>query len=208
MINTAGYPQLMRASLAVLITIWLATGCSGPPATDAQLSEEKDRQEAEERLQQMVAEKRASQEREEAQRAQQLEAEERARRETEKPHYPPDVLRAAARPRTWARITVPDLNISCVFNSTWTNGNLNYRVAMLGQRWAITNFLSQWAKYKVNFADQAGNNIYEFEVNASDFQWEPDSYNGGIPTMDTRGKVEMPLELYENAVQWNLTWHS
>lgn len=126
--------------------------------------------------------------------------------EAAKPRFSPQQLAQAATPKVWAAITVPDINVKAVFNSTWTNGNLNYRVALLGTSQALEMFM-RYGRYRINFADQGGNSIFDFELAPRDFVWAPPKTNGGIPTMETRGSVPMDLSLYQAAVQWNLTWY-
>lgn len=117
----------------------------------------------------------------------------------------PELIKAAA-PRAWASIPVPNFNIQAVFNSTWQNGYLNYRVALLGDRDAINDFLRSYTKYGIVLANQGGYNVLVFPISPQSFAWRPDSYNQGIPTVDFTSTQPCSLEAYEDAVQWNLTW--
>lgn len=186
----------------------LLYGCqsASDPAAD-----EADRQAAEAKLQQMLAEKEAKARDEESRRqiAEERAAAEQAAREAEanKPRYAPQRLSRAARPRTWAAVTIPDLNVKAVFNSSWNDGRLNYRVALLGQKQAIDVFLGRYEQMQINFQDPSGTNIAQFPVERSEFQWAPANFNQGIPTVQATGAVECELPIYEEAIQWNLTWN-
>jgi len=198
--------QLTRAIFAIALLLSIA-GCQ--PAVDSE-QDAKDRATAEAKLQEMLNEKQQRSQQEaqrriaQGQEAERLEAARIA--ESQKPHYAPERLAQAARPRAWAAITVPDLNIKAVFNSTWSNDKVNYRVALLGQQAAIDTFLGGFSAYHVNFAEQGGHKIFEFTLLPSDFQWAAASVNNGIPTMESRGAVDCDLPRYEQSVQWNLTW--
>ena len=206
------YAGMTEIRLAVCLLLSLSlTGCGSgqtQPQQKAQDQDQTDMQGAEMKLAAMMKAKEQSAQQAEAARHKQEEQEARQQVADYLSQFSPVEVAAAARPRKWGSITVPDLNVKCVFNSTWTEGNLNYRIALLGQRAAITTFLADFRRYHVNFEDQQGNIIFAYDLNPADFQWESDSYNGGIPTMDTRGAVPMDLKLYENSMQWNLTYDS
>jgi hypothetical protein len=187
-------------------------GCQSGPDTEPDAA---DKAAAETKLQQMLGAKERQQHAEEAAVERKRQADQRAAeadaarwRAAQKPRYAPARLGFAARPRTWASITVPDLNVKAVFNSSWTNDQLNYRVALLGERAAINTFLGQHRQYGVNFADQSGNKIFEFPLSPEAFNWAPPNFNGGIPTIQTTGAIPLELPVYEQSVQWNLTWGS
>lgn len=198
--------QLIRVLLALPLSLSIA-GCQPPGGSE---QDAKDRAIAEEKLQTMLAEKeqrvrleaqrRLAQEQE----AEQIEAQRLA--ELQKPHYLPERLAHVAKPRAWAAITVPDVNVKAVFNSTWSNNKLNYRVALLGQEAAIDAFMGGYRAYHVNLADQSGSKIFEFELLPADFRWAATNVNNRIPTMESTGAVECELPRYEQSVQWNLTW--
>lgn len=191
--------------LSLPFCIVVTCGCSPPPEKPVTPSET-DKQAAEAKLNRLLEDrqKQAEQREYEQHLAEQKEAARQA--EAEKPRYPASELAAAARPRKWASIKVPDLNIQTVLNTTWRDGKLNYRVAMLGQRPALDAFTSQWHAFGVDFADQSGTNIFQFQISPQSFEWAPQSVNGGIPTKQTTGTVDCELPRYEQSVQWNLTW--
>jgi hypothetical protein len=141
------------------------TACQSPPPPP---DDEADRAAAEAKLQQMLATKQRHADFAEKQR--QIEAERAQKRieEANRPRYSPARLAKAAKPRTWGYITVPDLNIKCVFNSTWTNGNLNYRVALLGERPIIDSYLDSHPRHVVRLANQGGFNIVEIDLPTQD----------------------------------------
>jgi hypothetical protein len=117
----------------------------------------------------------------------------------------PSLVKAAT-PRHWAPVPVTGFNINAVFNSTWQDGYLNYRVALLGDRAAINEFLGAYTKYGILMVNQGGYNVLVFPVSPQGFSFEPDGYNQGIPTADTSGRVECSLEQYQQSVQWNMSW--
>jgi hypothetical protein len=170
------------------------------------VQEGQDRQAAEARLQAMMAKKQwADEQAAQNQRwAEQIEAQRQA--EAAKPHYSPQRLAAAAKPRTWAHVEVPDLNIQCVLNTVWSDGQLHYRVAFLGQKQALDNFVAAYKEFRINFCDQSGSTTFDFGIDPNAFQLDPPSVNGGIPTFETSNSVECDLARYEVSVQWNLTW--
>lgn len=193
-------------AFVTLLSALAASSCQNAPDPQA---EEADRKAAEAKLEAMLKDKEAhnqrleelrqrNQQQAEAEEARQLEAERRAR-------YSPQRRASALKPRKWASVTVPDLNIKAVFNSNWADDHLNYRVALLGQKDAIDVFLSR-AQVGVNFADQSGNKIFEFPIPSSEFQWAPPGFNQGIPTVQATGRIPLELPTYEQSVQWNLTW--
>lgn len=192
-----------------LCSIAVTTSCSTEPEKPT-VPSAADKEAAEAKLNRMLSQKQKQAEQREYEQhaAEQREAAREAARlaEAQKPRYPASELAAAARPRKWASIKVPDLNIQTVLNTTWTDGKLNYRVAMLGQRPAIDSFTSQWHAFAIDFADQGGTNIFQFQINPASFEWAPSSVNGGIPTKQMSGTVECELPRYEQSVQWNLTW--
>jgi hypothetical protein len=190
--------------ITISISVVLLTGCQSAPTEPT----EEEKSVAQAKLDQMMAAKQRQAEFAENQRRIEAERAERKQAEAMRPHYSPVRLAAAAKPRTWAHITVPDLNVDAVFNSSWKDGHLNYRVALLAQRASIDTFLHQHQSYSVNFANQAGQIIFQFPLSPDDFEWAPANFNGGIPTSQTSGQVEMDLETYEQAVQWNLTWQN
>lgn len=202
--------SMPRRNITALLLITFAFSLSGcQPASDPQ-ADEADRQAAEAKLNQMLAEKQRKEDAAAAERERQRQiAEEReAARiaEANRPHYAPQRLALAARPRHWATITVPDINVQAVFNSSWSGDHLNYRVALLGQKPAINAFLTQWGQYQVNLQDPSGANLFQFPVDPHDFSWAPPGFNNGVPTVQTTGRVPVDLPVYEQAVQWNLTW--
>lgn len=194
-------------SFLCLLPIFLVTlaGCQSAPSPEQEAA---DKAAAEAKLKEMLATKERHSAFAEKQRK--LEAERRAQREAEayRPRYAPQQLAKAAKPRTWGAITVPDLNVKAVFNSTWTNGNLNYRVALLGQQHAIDTYLESHSRHIVKLADQGGNNIFEFDLPAQDFNWSNANASYGIPTKEVRGSVPCELPNYELSVQWNLVWEN
>jgi hypothetical protein len=200
--------KINRRSLLVcswLCSLAVTTSCSTEPEKPLTPSAA-DKQAAEAKLDRLLRDKQSQAEQREYEQhaAEQKEAERLA--EAQKPHYPASELAAAARPRKWASIKVPDLNIQTVINTTWKDGKLNYRVAMLGQRPAIDSFTSQWHAFGIDFADQSGTNIFQFQIDPASFEWAPSSVNGGIPTKQMTGSIECELPRYEQSVQWNLTW--
>jgi hypothetical protein len=192
-------------SYLILLLLPLLVACQSPPPPEA---DEADKAAADAKLQQMLATKQRQAAFADKQR--QLEEDRQAKREVEaaRPHYSQYQLEVAAKPRHWADITVPDLNVHAVFNSNWQNDKLNYRIALLGEKHAIDTFLNQHESYGVNFADQSGNQIFAFGITPQQFEWAPPGFNGGIPTMQTTGSIECDLPIYEHSVQWNLTWQN
>lgn len=195
----------MRPILYLIVCLPLLAACQPSPPPEA---DEADRAAAEAKLQKMLAAKQRRAEFAEKQRRIEADREAQLQAEAARPHYSPARLEKAAKPRHWEPITIPDLNVKGVFNSVWKNDRLNYRVALLGDRHAIDAFLMQHQLYGINFANQAGTKVFEFEITPQQFEWAPPGYNGGIPTMHTSGTIECDLPVYEESVQWNLTWQN
>jgi hypothetical protein len=115
-------------------------------------------------------------------------------------------LAQAARQRPWNSIPVSGFNVNVVLYTSWQDGYLNYRVAILGERNAIKGFLSSYTRYDAYLLNQDGNNVLSFPMSPQGFSFRPDSYNQGTPTADTVGRTECPLNAYQQAVTWNLSW--
>jgi hypothetical protein len=195
----------MRPILSSILMLPFLVACQAAPAPEP---DDADKAAAEAKLREMVTAKERHAQFAEKQRQLEAEREEKRQAEANRPHYSQYQINAAAKPRHWASITVPDLNVQAVFNSTWTNDHLNYRIALLGEKHAIDTFLAQHQSYGVNFADQSGSQVFAFEVTPGQFEWAPQGFNGGIPTMQMTGTIDCPLPVYEQSVQWNLTWQN
>ncbi len=165
-----------------------------------------DRDKAEAKLQKQLEQRQWAAEQEEAARqwAQGIAAARQA--EAEKPHYSPLRLEKAARSRSWAVVHVPDIGVQAVLNTLWRDGQIYYRVALLGQKNALELFTSEYRQFTVTFADQSGTKIFEIALSPTDFQMDPPTVNGGIPTMELNNSIDCDLPVYENSVQWNMLW--
>ncbi len=126
--------------------------------------------------------------------------------EAAKPHYDPGRLAIAAKLRQWANTTIPDYNINCWLKSTWKDGKMNFRLAMLGQREALTTFQGSWPEIMITLTDQGGTNLHTVIVRTTDLRWAPMGANQGVPTLEFESNDEVALERYEQAAQWNFNW--
>ena len=115
-------------------------------------------------------------------------------------------MRQAAKLRQWANVTVPDYNIECWLKTSWQNGKVNFRLAMLGQREALSQFQGSWPQYLVTFTDAQGTNLHSVIVPSSSMSWAPLGANNGIPTLEFNSSDECALEIYERTNQWNFNW--
>jgi hypothetical protein len=199
-------PYLPVIYLSLLVLPFL-TACQ-PAPQQAQEPDATEKAAADAKLNEMLSAKQRRAAFAEEQRAKEAERQARLEAEAARPHYSAYRLQAAAKPHNWADIVVPDLNVHAVFNSNWTPDHINYRIALLGEKRAIDTFLHQHQSYSVNLVDQAANQIIKFDVAPDSFEWAPPNFNGGIPTMQMTGTVDCDLPVYEQAVQWNLTWEN
>ena len=202
-----------RFQFAVLTTTVLVacSGCSGgggEVVSDPQGAVNQDA--ARQKLKQRMAETRARQEQaaEQQRQAEQKAADDEAARvaEAAKPHYDPTRLKMAAKPRQWSNITIPDININCWMKSTWTDGKMNLRLALLGQKDALRIFTGSWPYLKIILTDAGGNNLHQAVLKSADLRWADSLRNGGAPTMEFEASTECPLEVYETCNQWNLKY--
>lgn len=194
-----------KAALATIVLSAALCGCTQQPSPSPN-TDSADKAAAEERLHDLVAQREAREARQRQLQEQRAAAEAARQAEADKPRYPAAVLQSAAKPRTWGPSTIEGMGIDGHLNSTWTDGHLNYRIALLaGERRALEQFMMH-KEFHINFQDQPGNNTFEYVISPSDFVWASAGSNGGIPTMETRGQVNCDLNAYMPAVQWNLTW--
>lgn len=174
--------------------------------TQQKEEESQHRQMAEAKLQKQIEQRKWAAEQEEAARAWAETVAARRQEEAEKPHYSAPRLAKAGKSRTWASVHVPDIGVQAVLNSLWKDGQLYFRIALLGQKNALELFTSEYRQFRITFADQSGTKIFEIPVSPSDFQFDPPDVNGGIPTMELNNSIDCDLPVYENAVQWNMIW--
>lgn len=126
--------------------------------------------------------------------------------EAAKPHYDPIRLQNAAKLRQWANTTIPDYNINCWLKTNWKDGKMNFRLAMLGQKEALSAFQGSWPEILFTLTDQGGTNLHTVIIRTTDLRWAPIGTNQGVPTMEFESNDEIALELYERAAQWNFNW--
>jgi hypothetical protein len=205
-------PNALITAIVVVVVIG-ALGISGFLIYQGQKEQEaKDQAAAQAKLDKMIADKEwaAKQAEQARQWAEEQAAEQEAQRQAEaaKPRYGAFRLQQAAKPRTWAPITVPEINCKLVLNSMWRDGRLYYRVAVLGHDHALHVFTSNFRQYRLTFMDQAGYGIFDHVIAPDEFVLDPPHVNQGIPTLETNGDVELDLPIYEHAVQWNLVWET
>ncbi len=184
----------------------MANSVSSTDPVKPMRSAEADRSEAEAKLARMMGAKKQN---ESAAAEQQRIADEKtaaAEAEAAKPHYDPTRVAIAGKVRQWQNITVPDLNIQCWLKSTWKDGKMNMRLAMIGDKTALRLFTGNWPYFRLVFADQGGNNLRQSILASSDLRWANSLTNSGTPTMEFEGSDDCPLEVYESIVQWNLKW--
>lgn len=197
--------SVIRSFLPLVFAGILLSSCTSVHLREDSPRDAADRAEAEANLQRLVAAKQAREEQARRLEEQRLAAEAARAAEAAKPHYPPALLESAARPRVWGPANIDGMGIECHLNSNWIDGHINYRVALLGPRMALEQFMLHH-KFFVNFQDQPGTNLFAYEISPSDFEWDPPNANGGCPTMETRGEVPCDLYAYQQAVQWNITF--
>ncbi len=196
-------------SLVLISTLSLGSCSGGQQSSDLKPSADKaaaDRAAAQAKLARILE---AKQKRQALAEEQQRIAEEKAaaaEAEAAKPHYDPVRLARAKKIRQWQSIIIPDLNIQCWLKSTWSDGKMNMRLAMIGDKNALTLFTGNWAYFKLVFTDQGNNNLQTSTLASSDLHWASPQTNGGNPTMEFEGSDECPLEVYESIVQWNFKW--
>lgn len=167
---------------------------------------EADRAAAQQKLQRMLDEKR---QRQAYEAEQQKIAEERAAQaaaEAAKPHYDPHRTVVAAQWRQWADITIPDYNIHAWLKTNWRDGRMHFRLALLGDKTALRIFTGEWPYFRLTFADQGGVNLHQVILQTRDLHWDDGLRNSGVPTMDFESDDDIPLEIYERIIQWNLKW--
>lgn len=190
----------------LLFALFLSS-CSPLPEKDNQADNLKQKAEADkalaaQKLQQLLASKQ-EQARQEAEQAR-IEEEKAAL--VAKPHYDPIRLRRAAAVKQWTVVTVPELNIDAWLKTTWKDGKMNLRLALMGQQEALNLFNSSWPVYRLTFADQSGTNINQVRIPTSEMHWASGTKNGGVPTLEFEGSEDCQLEIYEQCVQWNFRW--
>ncbi len=185
-------------------------GCSGGPGNQDSREAMMDRDAARQKLMQRKAATAAQQQQEaEKQRAaEEKAAAEEARRQEEanRPHYDPQRLQQAAKVRQWQNVTIPDFNINCWLKSTWTDGKMNLRLAMVGDKTALRIFQGKWPYFRLIFTDGIGNNLHQAWLRSSDLHWADSLKNSGAPTLEFEASTEMPLNVYESCVAWNIKW--
>lgn len=201
--------NLVRACSLTLLAATVFSSCGTTAPSVSSGPSEADRQAAKEKLQRMLAAKQEQQARlAEEQRI----ADEKAARqaaEAAKPHYDPTRLKIALKWRQWADITIPDLNIKCWLKSNWKDGKMHMRLALLGDKTALRLFTGNWPYFRLVFADQGGNNLHQCILATNQLHWDEQGLrNSGVPTMEYEADDEVPLEVYESIVQWNLKWES
>lgn len=206
-----GIGVAMAFILGVGITVAVMMGNQSKEAERTKLLEDKLRaQQALEGIKSAKAKRMAAQAAAAA-RAEQARQEAQARAEAAaaeaaKPHYDPMRLKMAGQLKTWTNTTIPDYNINACLKTNWKDGRMNFRLALLGQREALTAFIGQWPEVMVTLTDQGGNNLHTVIVRTIDLQWAPLGANQGVPTLQIESNDEVALELYERTAQWNFNW--
>lgn len=122
------------------------------------------------------------------------------------PQYDPIRLKKAENLKRWAGVRVPEVNIDAYLKSSWKDGRLNLRLALLGQKAALELFNSSWTRYRLSFAAQDGTSINQVVIPTSDMHFAGAQANNNIPTLEFEGSQECSLDVYEQSVQWNFEW--
>ena len=191
---------------SLLLTVLSGCSASKPEGPEATM----DRDAARQKLMQRKAAAAELQQREAEQQrlAEEKAAAEEARRQEEanRPHYDPQRLQMAAKVRQWQNVTIPDFNINCWLKSTWVDGKMNLRLALVGDKTALRIFQGKWPFFRLIFTDGIGNNLHQAWLRSSDLHWADSLKNSGAPTLEFESSTEVPLNIYESCVAWNLKW--
>lgn len=193
-------------TLLVCISGCSGSGSGGQNSPDAMM----DRDAARQTLMSRKAAAAQQQQRDaEAQRvAEEKAAADEARRQEEanRPHYDPQRLAQALKVRQWQNVTIPDYNINCWLKSTWSDGKMNLRLALVGDKTALRVFQGKWPFFRLIFTDSIGNNLHQAWLRSDDLHWADSLKNSGAPTLEFEASTEVPLNIYESCVAWNLKW--
>lgn len=206
---SSGKKNFRDASL--LLIIGVLAGCSSGPSTDPNSPEAlMNKDAARQKLNQRMAENRqrqaAADEQQRAAEAKAAADAEAAAAQAARPNYDPARLAMAAKPRQWANIVVPDLNINCWLKSTWVDGKMNFRFALIGQKEALKVFAARWPYMRLLFQDSVGNNLHQAILRSVDLRWADSLRNSGAPTLEFESSTDCSLEVYEQSIQWNVKW--
>jgi hypothetical protein len=197
---------LILAGLAVVLLGGAAFVTSNYLA-ERQAAEAEERRQAEQKLQAIQEQRQwAEQKEDESRQWAELQSQQKAEQQENALNYPPARLEKAAKVRNWASVKTGDLGVEAWFKSYWRDNHMHFRVALLGQHAALEYFVNGYKGFHVMLADPNGVNIFETPVRGDEFHWAPASANQGIPTLELEKDVDIPLDTYERAVQWNFQW--
>jgi len=116
-------------------------------------------------------------------------------------------LQKAAELKTWAPVKIEGSAVEVCLKTSWTQDQINVRVAMVGPQQVLDKFVTSVKGYQLRFTDPDGTELMNFDIQPQDFQWAPPTVNNGIPTMQLEGSIPCPLEPYENSSNWTLNWN-
>lgn len=189
----------------LLCTFSLLLAACGLSEKDKLAEEERNRQEAKAKLQSLLDERNRRVESENARVLAEQSRLEALAAEAAKPKYDPKRLAFAANTKQWAPCEVPDLGIQAWLRTTWKDGKIYMRLALIGQTQALELFTNQWRQFRIKLSDEFGRPHNQYVVMPNQLKMSSSSING-LPTMEFESSVEMPLEVYEGCKNWNFEW--
>lgn len=116
-------------------------------------------------------------------------------------------LDKAATIKRYTPITILPVQLEAHCRTAWDRGNLHVRIAYLGPPHNLNVFMQENHKLYIGFTDQAGSQVYNFEIPIEQMKRAPDTMNGGMPTYEVEGQLPVPLESYEQFYQWTCEWN-
>ena len=120
--------------------------------------------------------------------------------------YGRDRLAKVATIKRYAPVTILPVQLEAHCRTAWDRGKLHVRVAYMGPPHNLKVFMEEQHMLHVSFQDEAGAQLYNFQIPISQMKKAPDSVNFGMPTYEVEGQLPLPLEVYEQFFQWNLEW--
>lgn len=103
----------------------------------------------------------------------------------------------------WSDILVEGTGIKCHMKSRWLDGRLQLRVALLGPRDQLTQFIDGTKNFTLKLIDAKGKPVLGYKIDAEEFQW---SEQTDEPSLQFESSPHCPLVSYEACSNWKFTW--
>jgi len=113
-------------------------------------------------------------------------------------------IEAAAKVKSYTPIGIPDTDVSCRLITRWSDGHCLLRLAIVGSRQNLVQFVSGAQQFKLNICNGNGAVLHRCGIYGMELKPAPPSANNGVPTFQYDGSFDCALEEYEAYAQFQL----